>query len=260
MTERTPDRPRFVAGALGPTNRTASISPDVNDPGTRNVTFDQLVDAYLEQAQRAGRRRRRPAADRDDLRHAQRQGRDLRLRDAVRGARAPLAGDHLRHHHRRLRPHAVRPGHRGVLELGAPRPAARRRPELRARRAGDAPVRRRALAGRRLLRLLLPQRRAAQRVRRVRRDARADGRGRRGVRRQRAGQPRSAAAAAPRRTTSRAIAAARSSRQGARGRRAERRRRHCACPGSSRSPSPPSRCSSTSASAPTSPARPSSAT
>ena len=50
MTERTPDRPRFVVGALGPTNRTASISPDVNDPGKRNVTYDQLVEAYLEQA------------------------------------------------------------------------------------------------------------------------------------------------------------------------------------------------------------------
>jgi 5-methyltetrahydrofolate--homocysteine methyltransferase len=46
----TPDRPRFVAGALGPTNRTASISPDVNDPGARNVSYDQLVTAYLEQA------------------------------------------------------------------------------------------------------------------------------------------------------------------------------------------------------------------
>ncbi len=50
MTERTPDRPRFVAGALGPTTRTASISPDVNDPGARNITYDQLVEAYLEQA------------------------------------------------------------------------------------------------------------------------------------------------------------------------------------------------------------------
>ncbi|WP_304650416.1 methionine synthase [Nostocoides sp. HKS02] len=50
MTARTPDRPRWVLGALGPTNRTASISPDVNDPGTRNVTFDELVEAYLEQA------------------------------------------------------------------------------------------------------------------------------------------------------------------------------------------------------------------
>ncbi|MGQ0501575.1 MAG: methionine synthase [Panacagrimonas sp.] len=46
----TPERPRFVAGAIGPTNRTASISPDVNDPAKRNVTYDELVSAYLEQA------------------------------------------------------------------------------------------------------------------------------------------------------------------------------------------------------------------
>lgn len=45
----TPDKPRFVCGALGPTPKTASISPDVNDPGARNVTFDQLVEAYGEQ-------------------------------------------------------------------------------------------------------------------------------------------------------------------------------------------------------------------
>ncbi|WP_326534695.1 homocysteine S-methyltransferase family protein [Pseudorhodoferax sp.] len=45
------DKPRFVAGALGPTPRTASISPDVNDPGARNVSFDQLRDAYREQAE-----------------------------------------------------------------------------------------------------------------------------------------------------------------------------------------------------------------
>ncbi|MBL4692886.1 MAG: methionine synthase, partial [Magnetovibrio sp.] len=44
----TPDKPRFVAGGLGPTNRTASLSPDVNDPGARNVTFDELVTAYTQ--------------------------------------------------------------------------------------------------------------------------------------------------------------------------------------------------------------------
>ena len=47
-TDETPDRPRFVAGVLGPTNRTCSISPDVNDPAFRNVTFDELVVAYIE--------------------------------------------------------------------------------------------------------------------------------------------------------------------------------------------------------------------
>ncbi|MFN7205381.1 MAG: methionine synthase [Burkholderiales bacterium] len=47
----TPERPRFVAGALGPTPKTASISPDVNDPGARNVTFDELVSSYREQVE-----------------------------------------------------------------------------------------------------------------------------------------------------------------------------------------------------------------
>src|SRR5699024_1272027 len=46
----TPDKPRFVAGVLGPTTTTASISPDVNDPGKRNITFEQLAAAYGEAA------------------------------------------------------------------------------------------------------------------------------------------------------------------------------------------------------------------
>ncbi len=48
-TKKTPEKPRFVAGAIGPTNRTASISPDVNDPGYRNTSFDELRGAYKEQ-------------------------------------------------------------------------------------------------------------------------------------------------------------------------------------------------------------------
>lgn len=47
-TAKTPDKPRFVAGVIGPTNRTASISPDVNDPGFRNVNFDMLEESYFE--------------------------------------------------------------------------------------------------------------------------------------------------------------------------------------------------------------------
>ena len=110
MTERTPDRPRWVLGALGPTNRTASISPDVNDPGARNVTFDELVEAYLEQA--------RGLVD---------GGADVLLVETIfdtLNAKAaifaletlfeehgpPLAGDDLGHDHRRVRPHPVRPG------------------------------------------------------------------------------------------------------------------------------------------------------
>ncbi|WP_226389077.1 homocysteine S-methyltransferase family protein [Penaeicola halotolerans] len=49
FTENNPHKPRFVAGSIGPTNRTASISPDVNDPGFRAINFDQLVEAYTEQ-------------------------------------------------------------------------------------------------------------------------------------------------------------------------------------------------------------------
>lgn len=49
FTAETPEKPRFVAGAVGPTNRTASISPDVNNPGYRNVNFDDLRAAYKEQ-------------------------------------------------------------------------------------------------------------------------------------------------------------------------------------------------------------------
>jgi 5-methyltetrahydrofolate--homocysteine methyltransferase len=49
FTAKNPEKPRFVAGSLGPTNRTASISPDVNNPGFRGVSFDDLVHAYREQ-------------------------------------------------------------------------------------------------------------------------------------------------------------------------------------------------------------------
>lgn len=50
-TKKTPDKPRFVAGSIGPTNKTASLSPNVNDPGFRGVTYDQLVISYTEQIQ-----------------------------------------------------------------------------------------------------------------------------------------------------------------------------------------------------------------
>jgi 5-methyltetrahydrofolate--homocysteine methyltransferase len=49
FTAAEPHKPRFVAGSIGPTNRTASISPDVNDPGFRAISFDQLVEAYAQQ-------------------------------------------------------------------------------------------------------------------------------------------------------------------------------------------------------------------
>lgn len=50
FTKKTPDKPRFVAGSMGPTTKLSSMSPDVNDPGFRNITFEELVDAFKEQA------------------------------------------------------------------------------------------------------------------------------------------------------------------------------------------------------------------
>lgn len=51
FTKKEPNKPRFVAGAMGPTNKTASMSPDVNDPGYRAITFDELRKAYRQQAE-----------------------------------------------------------------------------------------------------------------------------------------------------------------------------------------------------------------
>jgi 5-methyltetrahydrofolate--homocysteine methyltransferase len=132
-TLETPDKPRFVAGVLGPTSRTCSMSPDVNDPGYRNVTFDELVENYTEATKGLIE-----------------GGADLILIETIfdtLNAKAAIfavqqvfedgrrTADHdLRHHHRRLRPHPVGPDHRSVLELGAPRQADFRGPELRPRR------------------------------------------------------------------------------------------------------------------------------
>ena len=165
VTERTPERPRYVAGALGPTTRTASISPDVNDPAARNVSYEQLVEAYVEATKGL-------LDGGADLLFIETIFDTLNAKAAIfavetrlRGLRPPLARRRLGHHHRRVRAHALRPDHRGVLELGTPRPAPARRAELRARRQGDAPVPGGALAGGGHLRLGVPQRRPAQRLR-----------------------------------------------------------------------------------------------
>ena len=167
--ENEDGRKRFVAGALGPTNRTASISPDVSNPGFRAITFDELREAYAEQA--------RGLLD---------GGADLLLIETIfdtlnakaaihairrdRGARRPRAGDDLRHDHRPLRPHAVRPDAGRVLEFDAPRGAVLGRPQLRARRQGDARAHRRARARRRHAGLRLSECRPAERVRALRRE------------------------------------------------------------------------------------------
>ena len=80
---------RFVAGSVGPLNVTLSLSPKVDDPSFRTHTFDEVKEAYAEQMRGARRGRRRPAAARDDLRHAEREGGDRRrARDGARTCRS----------------------------------------------------------------------------------------------------------------------------------------------------------------------------
>ena len=172
VAARTPDRPRFVAGSIGPTNRTLSISPDVNNPALRAVTFDQMRDGYAEQ-----------------VRGLMDGGADLLLvetifdtlnakaalvaiEDVFEETGQPPAGRDLGHDHGPERAHAVGPDDRGVLGVDCPRQAVLRGPQLRARRAGHAAVPGRVGRARHLLRQLLPERRPAERVRRVRRTAR----------------------------------------------------------------------------------------
>ena len=199
----TPERPRYVAGALGPTTRTASISPDVNDPAARNVTYDQLVAAYAEATHGL-------LEGGSDLLFIETIFDTLNAKAAIfavetvfeeLGRRWPVivSGTITDASGRTLSGQVTEAFWDSIRHVEP----ARGRPQLRARRQGDAALHRRDGPDRRLVRLLLPQRRPAQRLRRVRRGARGD----RGV--PRASSPRpasstwSAAAAARRPTTSR---------------------------------------------------------
>jgi len=130
--ERRDGRPRFVAGAIGPTNKTLSLSPDVNDPGYRAVGFDEVKDVYADQAAAlldGGRLH----PDRDDLRHAQCQGGNRCCYGARRNKGLRNPADDLDDDHRYVRAQPVGPFGRGVLVYGAPRPAADHRSQLRVR-------------------------------------------------------------------------------------------------------------------------------
>ena len=107
----------FVAGSVGPLNVTLSLSPRVDDPAYRTHTFDQVSGRLRGAGSRPRRRRRRLPPDRDDLRHAEREGGDRRR--ARRGA-GPAALD-LVHRDRPQRSQPVRPDSRRVLALGRAR-------------------------------------------------------------------------------------------------------------------------------------------
>ena len=163
---------------MGPTNRTASMSQDVNSPASRGVTFDKLREVYYEQA-----------------RGLVEGGVDLLLLETIfdtLNAKAALfaisqyndeyfaatgatrSGHGVRHHHRPERAHAFRADGRSVLDFRFAHGPAERGHQLRARREANAPVRRGTFASRARPHQLPPERRPAQRVRRIRRDAGID--------------------------------------------------------------------------------------
>ena len=130
-TAQTPDKPRFVAGVIGPTNRTASLSPEVEDPGFRNVTFNDLDVSYFEACDALIEGGRGYHPDRDHIRHAECQGRHLRCKACVRGAWGQLAHCDFRHYYRCLWQNPVRTDTGGVLEFRQARQTAVHRIELR---------------------------------------------------------------------------------------------------------------------------------
>ena len=131
----TPDRPALlVAGVLGPTNRTASLSPDVNDPGFRNITFDELRDTYCESVLALVRGGAdiiliETVFDTLNARRLflRRKRRSMKLGERlpiwISGTITDLSG-----------PHVDRPDRRGVLAFDPPRKAICGRVELRAGR------------------------------------------------------------------------------------------------------------------------------
>ena len=169
IAQREDGRRRFVAGAIGPTNRTASISPDVSNPGFRAITFDALREAYGEQIRgliEGGADILLIETIFDTLNAKAATLRDCRVR---RGARNAMAGDDLRHHHRPLRAAPVGADAGGVLAFGAACRAGLDRAQLRARRNRDARPYRRDRPRRRHAGVRLSECRTAERVRALRR-------------------------------------------------------------------------------------------
>ena len=155
-------------GSIGPLNVTLSLSPKVDDPSYRPRVVRRGRGVLRRADPRPARGRCRPAPDRDDLRHVEREGGD---RGGARG-RARAAALDLGHDRRPLGPDALGPDGRGVLGLCRARRAADRRRQLLARREGDAPARRRPRSDRGHVHELPPQRGSPERLRRLRRAAR----------------------------------------------------------------------------------------
>ena len=169
---RHPTKPRFVAGSLGPTTKTLSISPDVNNPAFRAITFDEMRDAFKDQA-------RGLIDGGSDLLLVETQIDTLNAKAALvaidevfeeKGVRLPLmvSATLTDRSGRTLSGQTLDAFYLSIEHSQA----VQRRPQLRAWRARNAAVPRRPRARGRRLRQLLSERRAAERVRRVRRAAR----------------------------------------------------------------------------------------
>ncbi len=126
---------RFVAGSLGPLPVTASLSPDVNDPSFRAVTFDQIRQAYCGPGQRASGRRRGFPDGGNHFRHPERKSRDRSDHGDLREIRQDRSADHLRHGDRSFRTDPERPDRRSIPDFNRACEAIGRGIELRARAA-----------------------------------------------------------------------------------------------------------------------------
>ena len=201
-TEKEPNKPRFAAGSIGPLNKMLSMSSDVNDPGARSVTFDQVYEAYRHQVKALNQGGVDLYLIETITDNAELQG----LHQGHQGPRRRRAGApaylDFRHHHRPVRPHPVGSDGRGLLELGASRQTVRRRLQLCARRRPDAPLHRRIEPRRRHPGRRLSQRGPAQRHGSVRRRTARNRPFHRGMGRLRPGQHRRRLLRARRRITS----------------------------------------------------------
>ena len=173
--EAADGKPRAVAGAVGPTTKLLSMSPEVGDPGRRDSDFDDMA----ERLQRANRGLIEGGADLllietiTDTLNAK-SGAVGRVGSVRRNRRRAAALDQ-RHHHRSIGPHAVGANRGGVLQFAAPRQAVGDRSELRARPRRHARVPGRSRARRRMRGERLSERGLAQRHGRLRRNAAFDG-------------------------------------------------------------------------------------
>ena len=161
---RDPGRPRFVAGALGPTNRTASISPDVGDPAARAVTWLELQEAYHDAAAALVEGGADILLIETIFDTLNAKAAIFARRDPVRRARRAAAGHRVRDHRRRVRSDALGADGRGVLAQHPPRRPAGRRAQLRPRAEAAARAPRRAGAHRRPARVGLSERRPPERA------------------------------------------------------------------------------------------------